>query len=211
MKLLLTSGGLTTDILRKKFLDLIEKDAESIKVAFIDTASKVEKDKGFVERDIENLKKMGEIEITRIDISDPKDAWESVIDSADVIWVEGGNTFYLLNEVVKSGLNNTLREIIEGKLYVGVSAGSILVTPSIAISGVEPGDPNNVGVSDLSGLSWVDFEVSPHTPDVVSLRNVEEYAKQSGRKLYAYDDQTAVLVEDNNISIVGDGFSKEIN
>ena len=50
--------------------------------------------------------------INMIDISDPKETWENILTNSDVIWVEGGNTFYLLQEFRKSGLDSSLRKYL---------------------------------------------------------------------------------------------------
>lgn len=204
MKLLLTSAGLTNQELKKTFISLLTKNSEENTVVFITTASNPEKNKNYVGEDVNNLKQTGINNILPIDVADKnKHEWIDKLQKADVIWVEGGNTYYLLDQFRKSGLINNFKEIIGDKLYVGVSAGSILVTPTIAISGVEPADFNIVNLKDLTGLSWVDFEVSPHTPDVVPYANVETYAKTSNLKIYAYDDGTGILVSEDKVEVVG--------
>ncbi len=211
MKLLLTSSGLSNDILRNKFLELIGKDPQDIKVAFIDTASKVEKDRSYVLEDVKNIESVGIKTIDVIDISEPKINWETILINSDVIWVEGGNTFYLLSELKNSGLINDMKDYIKNKLYVGVSAGSIIAGPSIATAGIEPADPNEVNLVDLSSYNWVSFDISPHTPSSVSLENISKYSKESGRKVYAYDDGTAVLVINDKIEFIGVGYTKIFN
>lgn len=211
MKLLLTSNGLTTDILRNKFLELVNKKAKDIQIAYIYTSSNVEEDKSYVEENKEDLRKMGIQNITAIDISLPKEEWWNSFIKTDVIWFEGGNTFYLLNQVRKSGLDKDLKDIIKDKLYVGVSAGSIIATPTIAVAAVEPPDINVVGLQDLTGLNWVPFEISPHTNSSVSLENIEKYAASTKNKVYAYDDTLALLVQNETVSIIGDGFCKVFN
>ena len=211
MKLLLTSGGLTNEILRNEFLSLVKKPAADISVAFITTAAKVEKNTSYMDEDINDLKIIGVNIVNKIDISDPRGIWEDVLRNSGVIWIEGGNTFYLLDELRKSGLDKTLINYLESKVFVGVSAGSIVVTPTIAIAQVEPADKNEVGITDLSSLDWVDFEISPHTSDVVPLVNLEKYVKGIKNKLYAIDDNSAVLLNDNDVKVIGGGFSKIFN
>jgi dipeptidase E len=100
---------------------------------------------------------------------------------------------------------------MSGKVYVGVSAGSIIITPNISIAEVEPADPNNVGLTNLTGLNIVDFEVSPHVPEMVSYENVEIYSKTTKNKIYAIDHNSAVLVRDAKIEMVGNVVSKIYN
>jgi dipeptidase E len=211
VKLLLTSAGLTNDILKKTFLDLVGKEPGDITIAFITTASNTEKNTDYIKRDRDNLKRLGVQYISLIDISQPETTWKEVLQKSDVIYVEGGNTFYLLDELRKSGLNTTLKNITRGKLYVGVSAGSIIVTPTIAIAQVEPADPNTVNLQDLTGLNWVPFEISPHTREVVPLANVEQYAASTVHPVYAFDDEVAIVVTEKKISFVGNGFNTIYN
>lgn len=211
MKLLLTSGGLTNNILKKEFLKLVGRPASEISIAFITTASKAEKDTSYVEVDIDAIKSIGVYKISRVDISDQTEKWQNVLQDCDVIWIEGGNTFYLLAELRKSSLDKSLKNYLGDKVFVGVSAGSIIVTPTIAVAEVEPADTNGIGIKDLSSLNWVDFEISPHTPDVVPVANIEKYALRIKNKLYAIDDNSAVLVNDSQIKVIGGGFSKIFN
>ncbi|MDQ5951624.1 MAG: dipeptidase [Patescibacteria group bacterium] len=208
MTIFLTSTGFSTETLKSTFLSLLTKPLGEIKVAFIDTASKVEKNTDYVDKDLEVLKSMGLKNVSRIDISEPQDNWIKILIQADIFYVEGGNTFYLLDKLRSSGLDKSLPRIIQNKIYVGVSAGSIVATPTIAIATVEPSDPNTVKMTDFTGLHIVDFEVSPHTPDSVPLKNVEKYAKKANNKIHAFDDQSALLVIDNTITVIGEGFNK---
>lgn len=208
MKLLLTSNGLSNEALKKEFLTMCGKKPSDVHVAFVTTASKVQKDTAYVENDLEILKDCGIGYVSQTDISDKTEHCEHVLFTADVIFVEGGNTFYLLDEFRKRKLDTTLIHFIKSKLYVGVSAGSILVTPTIAIANVDPPDNNFLGMTDFTGLSWVDFEVSPHTPCYVPLENVKEYAKQSTNDIYAYDDGVALKYVDGKIEFVGEGFQE---
>ncbi len=212
MKLLLTSAGFTNDILISTFRSMVDKPLDQISLAFITTASNVEQDTTYMQNDIERLKNLTIQNIHFIDIaSDEKDIWSQQMKNADVIYVEGGNTFYLLDEVRKSGFATVLKQCLDHSVYVGVSAGSILVTPTIAIAGVEPGDPNDVNLTDFTALGLVPFEVSPHTPDIVLWENVEQYAQSTSHPLYAYDNNCAIKVVDGKVEVVGGGEWKVFN
>ncbi|PIZ47970.1 hypothetical protein COY32_00750 [candidate division WWE3 bacterium CG_4_10_14_0_2_um_filter_41_14] len=205
MNLLLTSAGLSNKTLADTFIRLCPISVEKVSVAFIDTASKVESDDWFVEKDINILKTIGVKNIKRIDIAKPAKEWFATLVDAQVCFIEGGNTFYVLHHFKESGLIEEFGKLMSGKLFVGISAGSILATPTIGISTVEPADPNNVNLTDLTALNMVDFEVSPHTNDEVSIEGVKAYAKTAKNPVYAIDDNSAVLVENGNVSVVGEG------
>ncbi len=112
--------------------------------------------------DIKDLAELGlEVEIINLEnLTEPETV--SAFDLFDVIYVYGGNTFHLMNEANRSGFREHILEIIKNKLYVGVSAGSIIATPNISNAGWEPADPNTCGLVDMRGLNLVPFLVCPH-------------------------------------------------
>lgn len=83
---------------------------------------------------------------------------------ANILVISGGNTFTLLDHLRKSGLDEAIKKFTEKPEFVlsGFSAGAIVLTPSIASSGLKGGDINTVGIKDLSGLGIVDFEIFAH-------------------------------------------------
>jgi len=83
----------------------------------------------------------------------------------DVLYVQGGNTFYLLDRMRRSGADGIIRKLVaaHGTVYCGVSAGSIIAGPDIGVAGWSPDwDCNEVGLTDPTGLHLVPFIVSPH-------------------------------------------------
>lgn len=201
MKLLLTSAGLKNRSIQETFLKFVPSGS---KIAFITTASNAEENKDYINNDIVCLNNLN-MDVNCIDISESEDKWKNILTNSDVIFVDGGNTFYLLDELRKSKCDDILKAFVKSKFYVGVSAGSIIVTPSIEIASVEPGDPNDVGITDFTGLGLIDFELSPHTPDMVPYENVKKYSDTRKNKVYAYDDNTAILIEDKKVTIISEG------
>ena len=202
MKMLLTSDGITSDAIRQKLLDLVGSEPSVHTIAFIPTARNYEgANREKVDRTLDTLNSMG-FSVKLIDIE--KDAnWEEQISGCTVIFVGGGNTYYLMDQINKSGFGASLPKLLEGRVYVGDSAGSIVVTPSTDIAAVDDGDENIVQLSDTSGLGLVDFEVSPHTPEDVSISGNEEYAKTISHKLIAYDNGSAVVVDGDEVEVIG--------
>jgi len=213
MTLLLTSNGLKGK-LADIFPTLLRKPASENFVAFDITAAYGEEENPtWFEKFKDHLRQQGITNIEDVDLrSKSQKEIEDIFDRSDIIFVNGGNTFFLLDCMRKTGFEKALKKFLsEDKLYVGVSAGGIVVTPTIAIAGVEPGDPNNIGMQNFTGLNIVDFEFSPHVPDMVSYESVEEYSKTTHNKIYSVDDYAAVLVQDNKVSIIGDGKYKIYN
>lgn len=205
MKLFLTSAGLPRET-REYFLKLLDKDPKKVKVAFIPTAAYPEVDKWFVKAATDELEELGmSWEVVELK-NEGKDALLKKLKEFDVIYVNGGNTFYLLDWVRKSGFDQIIRQLLEeGKIYVGVSAGSIIAGPNIEVSGWDATwDKNVVGLKDLKGLSLVPFAVSPHFTEL-ERKILEEKSKDVDYPVWAITDKQAVLVDDKKIKIVGLG------
>ena len=149
----------------------------------------------------------------RTDIIDPTAAdvdWEKRLEEVNVVFLSGGNTFHLLNQVHKTGFDKWLVKNLDTKVYVGGSASTILVTPTIEIASMPPGDPNLPGLKDLTGLNWVNFEVEPHC-DKNRFAVVEKYATTKPYPVYAIDDETAIKMDGEKIEVVSEGSWMKFN
>lgn len=212
MKLLLTSSGVTSEPVKKSFLELIKKSPSRVIVAFIPTAGNPVKEEWYwelVKKDLATLKGMGFRSVIQVDISKVEpEIWKKQLSEADVIYIEGGNTFYLMDQIRKSGLDKELPQLLEKRTYVGVSAGSIVATPDISVASLEPPDENVAGLIDMGGLGLVDFEVCPHAPDMTSLESVKLFSKGRKWSMYTIADNSAVMVNDGEISFTGTGITK---
>jgi dipeptidase E len=206
MRLLLTSAGITNQSIADALTELVGKPASDTKVALVPTASNLEKgNKDWYIRQLTNLQKYDFSWIDIVDISASEVPWRERLAEVDVVVMSGGNTFHLLDQVRKSGFAEWLKENLEKKVYVGISAGSIIITPSIAIASVDNGDENLSGLTDLTGLALVNFEVSPHTPEHVSHEGNKKYLQTTSNELYALDDQSALKVVDGTVEAVSEG------
>jgi dipeptidase E len=102
------------------------------KLLFIDTAAEVEKgDKQWLMDDRQSLVDIG-FEVNDYTISDKtKDQLMKDLNPLDVIYVSGGNTFYLLQQAQQSGFIEVIQDLVSkhAKTYIGTSAGSIIAGP----------------------------------------------------------------------------------
>jgi len=83
----------------------------------------------------------------------------------DALYIQGGNTFHLLDQMRRSGADRIIPDLVagHGTVYCGVSAGSIVAGPEIGIAGWSPDwDRNEVGLTDLTGLRLIPIILSPH-------------------------------------------------
>lgn len=218
MKLLLTSAGLSNKTIVKAFSDLVGSPNEKVHIAFIPTASNVEEeDKGWLINDYSNLKKENYGCIDIVDISAlPKDIWLPRIKEANVIFVGGGNTFYLMSWLKKSGLDKILPELLETRIYVGISAGSMVATVNLRMSTSQKSYSERVfPLKDDNGLGFVNFHIRPHLNSKffpkVRVEYLQEKAKEIPEPIYAIDDDSAVLVNDNKVEVISEGKWKKFN
>ena len=212
MKFLLTSGGLTNKAIAQALLDLAGKPAENVSVAFIPTAANVEPgDKSWLINDLQNLKKQGFKVIDIIDISAlPQELWQPRIESADILFFSGGDTFYLMHWLKKSGLAELLPELLKSRVYAGISAGS-MVAGNLALRHNEQlyPDEDPAKYPSEQGLGFFDFHFRPHLNSShfprVRREILEALAKDLTEPIYALDDQSALKIVDGKIEVIGEG------
>ncbi len=205
MKLLLTSTGITNESIAKALDGLIGKPRKDVKIGYIPTAANMESgNKDWYIAQLTNLQNHGFYWIDIVEIADSDVDYGQRLSEVDVIFVSGGNTFHLLNKYRETGFGKWLEEALKTKIYVGVSAGSIVMTPSIEVANIPPRDQNYNNIKDLSGMNFVDFEVEPHC-EGDRFKVVEEYSKTSRRPIYAIDDDSVVMINDNEVSVITEG------
>ena len=133
-------------------------------VLCIDTATEPDGDNiPWFYADIKPMQDAG-LEVNRFSVTD-KTAEEikEAIDTHDVIYMSGGNTFYLLQQFQKAAALDVLREaVLAGKPYIGSSAGSALAATDIALVKDIDEPEKAPDLTDTKGLDLVDFRVFPH-------------------------------------------------
>ena len=199
-KLLLTSTGLANKNITNQFLQIIDKPVSQIKIIFIPTASRNDEELHYVQESKKELLDLGILEnnIKTLNLDKPVSFDE--VEDFDVIYVCGGNTFYLLKKVRETGFDKVIIEFAKtDKLYFGVSAGSILVCPNIDIA--SPFDENDVNLTDLTGLNLTDVIVSPHYKDEEKTI-IDNFKKKSQYEIVPLTDNQALLVLDGETKIV---------
>lgn len=203
MKLLLTSSGLSKRDIGVALQNMFDTSPSDVKVGFIPTAANVEPyNKDWLISQFAQLQRYGFCQIDIVDIAADGVDWRTRLDACDMLWLSGGNTFYLLDQVRKTGFDIWLKKNIDSKVYVGGSASTILVTPTIKIAdGV---DDNVVGLDDLTGLGLVDFEINVHC-NAAMCEATKEYADAVGHPVYALDDLSAIKVIDGNVEVISGG------
>jgi len=218
MKLLLTSGGLENQSIIKALSDLVQKPFSELKVAFIPTAANLEPDdKQWVIKDLVKLQELKFLSIDIVDVSAlPKEIWLERLKEVDIILVEGGNTYHLMYWFYHSGLSEELKELLKTKIYVGISAGTIVVTPSIINADFEkqPAQDINETIYD-EGLSLINFMIEPHINSPYfpesNFDELEKRSKEYKYPIYGLDDNSAIKVDGDKIEIISEGVWKKFN
>lgn len=148
-------------------------------------------------------KSVGLLELTALP-SISRDRWVPWIEEADILLVNGGDTLYLCHWLKESGVADLLTSYPK-KVWMGLSAGSLVMTPHLGDEFVEWVPPEGGDAT----LGIVDFFIFPHLdhPDLPAntMADAERWAVGIGRPAYAIDDQTAIRVVDGNVDVISEG------
>ena len=183
----------------------ITPELEGKTVTYIPTAGIAEDVEGMVEEETSTLESLGMM----VDVLEVSSAsYDSIVNSLtknDVIFVGGGNTFFLLQELRRSGADQILiREVEKGKLYIGESAGSIITCPDIGYCADMDSPEKAPNLTDYTGLDLVDFYIVPHIGNEEMGEAAEKAVEKYGSELElkAITDEQVILVEDGRVEIL---------
>ncbi|GEP40297.1 peptidase E [Nocardioides psychrotolerans] len=219
MKLLLTSGGITNLSIQSALVELLGKRVAECSALCIPTAQWGHPMCGpasvrrFVVGDPPSpmcslsWESMGVLELATLP-SVGEERWVPWVREADVLLVDGGDATYLCHWMQQSGLAALLPSLPE-TVWVGVSAGSMVMTPRIGEDFVEwPSAPDDrtLGVVDFSIFPHLGHEMMPEN----TLAKAERWAVEIGGPAYAIDDQTAIKVTDGAVEVVSEGQWKQL-
>ena len=150
-------------------------------VAFIPTASIHEDFNQYVEEGREALVALGltikELEITQCEQKEIRE----VLRNCDCIYITGGNTFFLMQELRRTGTDRLIVEQVEeGKLYIGESAGAMVFAPNIEYAKKMDNHLSMTpGFNDFTALGIVNFYPVVHF------------------KSYPFEESTQTVIREN--------------
>ncbi|MEE0434659.1 MAG: Type 1 glutamine amidotransferase-like domain-containing protein [Peptococcaceae bacterium] len=190
-------------------IDLVQSALPNLQgkmVTYIPTAANVEDAEGIVEAESQLLEKLG-LKVQVLDVAQETPAViAQCLRTNDVIYIGGGNTFYLLQELRRSGADLILREVIgAGKLYIGESAGAAIVCPDIGYC-AEIDDSTLAPAlnGDFTALGIVTFTIVPHIDNPfmgAGAQNIlEKYS--SSLLLQAITDEQAIRVQGDAVTVL---------
>ena len=183
---------------------LIKEEIENKKVAFIPTASLREGYTGYVGSARKLFKKLGAI-VTELDIStEAYSTIQSVFEEADVIYFTGGNSFFLMDQLRKTETDELLKkELANGKLMIGESAGAIICAPTIQYIEQMDEKPEDYSQEDNEGLDLIDFYVLPHYLTAPFKKITERImAEFSDLNICAINNHQAIIVNDEGSKVI---------
>ena len=218
MRLLLTSAGVKNTSIRDALVDMLGKPIAEAGALCIPTAAYAIRGGaasarrlicGFAATPLCELgwKSLGVLELTALPSLD-RDDWIPMLRETDALLVGGGDPLYLCHWMRQSGLADLFPSLRPETVYLGVSAGSTVLTPEVGedFIGWRPpsGDDSTLGVIDFSIFPHLDNEALPNN----SMANAERWAAGLSAPAYAIDDQTAIRVSDGSVEVVTEGHWK---
>jgi len=223
VKLLLTSSGIRNASIQQALVDLLGKPISESTALFVPTAlypfpgssaRAVDALRGIGNSKLCDLgwKSLGLLELTALP-SIQRESWVPTLQETDALLVWGGNVSYLRRWMRESGVADLLPSL-DRLVYVGVSAGSIVMTPinCDAEWNREFALPAELETEvDESALGFVDFTMWVHVdnPDPIfeehSMEKVEKWAKSVPIATYALDDESAIKVSGDNVEVISEG------
>ncbi len=216
MKLLLTSTGLHNQTQRDALHDLLGKPFASADVVFVPTASLAEPgDHSWFIADLNRLYGLGWREFDILELNGlPRQMVLDRLMHADVIYVEGGSHYHLARSITGNGLADGLLHALEDRVYVGVSAGSMIFSRNLNEHSADiigdTADLHVLGATTLvPPLGLFDWYLKPHlySPDFPERGDdwADRIAARADFPIYFIDDDTAIRVDGDETDIVSEG------
>jgi len=214
MKLLLTSAGISNRTIRNALVELLGKPVAESNALFIPTAIYgIPGGGGIVRKVIDGSlgdpfcnmgwKSLGLLELTALP-SIKQELWLPILEETDALLVGGGDCQYLVYWMQQSGLAALLPSLLRKTVYVGLSAGSMIMTRFGTTYGNHtlPAETDKcLGLVNMAIHPHLDYESFPEN----SLANLEKLAATIPLPSYAIDDQTAIKVIDDTVEVISEG------
>ena len=220
--MLLTSNGITNESLRSALAELVGRRFGAARVVFIPTASvAVAGDHGWFIEDLTRLHALRWREFDVLELNGlPAPTVLQRLRHADVIYAEGGNHYHLANSIIANGLADEMKGILEEKVYVGVSAGSMIFSKSLSErTGEAFGEQDDLRLLGEtvahSPFGLFDWYLKPHLNSPGFPERTVAWFERAAAKLdgpvYVIDDDSAVRVRGDEVDVVSEGDWRLLN
>jgi len=218
VKLLLTSAGIKNPSIHDALVDLLGKPITESSALCIPTANHAQVGGAvrawrFVSGQEPRTpmcelgwKSLGLLELTALPSID-QELWVPTVQETDVLLVNGGDPLFLSYWMRQSGLADLLPSL-DGTVYVGLSAGSMVMAPRIGEDFVRwrppTGGDETLGFVGFSIFPHLDHEMLPEN----TMADAERWAAGMSGPAYAIDDETAIKVADGAVEVISEGHWK---
>src|ERR1700761_9514412 len=214
MKLLLTSAGISNAGIHGALTELLGKPVSEASALFVPTAIYGIPNGGEIVRKVicgtlgdpfcdMGWKSLGLLELTALSSIKPE-IWLPMLRDTDALLVGGGDCQYLTYWMQRSGLANLLPSLLQKTVYVGLSAGSMIMTRYGTTFGnhtLPQESDKSLNILDMAIHPHLDYELFPEN----SLANLEKLAATLPMPSYLIDDQTAIKIVDGTIEVISEG------
>jgi dipeptidase E len=189
-----------------KLTFLFEKPLDQLKIVCIPTAANIyaADKKDWLFEEMKSFTDLG-MKLTEFDIlgKTEKEVADQIKD-ADIVYVTGGNTYYLIEQMQKCNFKSTIKSFLEtGGFYIGSSAGMVVTCPTIDFIG-DLDDPAKASTTDYSGLGLVDFKIFPHVDHPKykeKIRDIIKKLENVENSIFGLSDNQALLITNNFIEM----------
>ena len=213
MKLLLTSGGVTNPTIHAALVEMTGKPIAECHTLLVPTAlwghpmcgpnsvrGSIAAEPRWQHQSGLGWGSLGVLELTALPTVGAE-RWVPWVQEADVLLVDGGDATYLHHWMLASGLADLLPSLAD-KVWVGISAGSMVMTPRIGadfVSWESAPDDRTLGV--------VDFSIFPHLDafSTNTMADAERWAAGIDGPAYVIDEETAIQVVDGSVEVISEG------
>ena len=216
LKFLLTSAGISNKSIHNALVDLLGKPIAESSALIIPTsaywfaqgpAMAYRLITGKARTPLAELgwKSLGVLELTALPSID-KQNWIPQVREIDALLVGGGDPMYLCEWMRQSGFADLVPSLRPEIVYVGVSGGSMAVTPSLGET------YNGRDTRGFHALGLVDFSMGVHLdhPDMPdnSLAEYMKWVVGVPVPTYVIDDETAIQVVNGAVEVISEGHWK---
>lgn len=201
-KIILTSMGFNPKI-KSAFLKVVGKPWREIRMVMIPTgATRTAYERKYIKMTENQLRKFGLKELKVLHLDKQKTTFADV-KGFDVMYMCGGSTYWLMQQIRKSGFDTVARRFVKkGGTYFGISAGSIVAGINIAITGWgSAGEENDVRLKDLRGISLVPLAIFPHYEPKLK-KEVRDFQKTVSYPVVALNNMQALIMRGSSSRII---------
>ncbi|MDQ0859756.1 Type 1 glutamine amidotransferase-like domain-containing protein [Bacillus sp. V2I10] len=189
-KIILTTNGFSSENIKKKFLEQIDIDKKEIRIAIITTASHHKENNKYAKKAKVDLTNLG---FQKIEFCDVEHDNLDYLSSSNIIYLSGGNPFYLLHHLRKSGADNKLKDLSKrNTVFVGVSAGAMVLGPDIGVANFFTPEMNSIKLNNFNALKITKTAIFPHY-DREELF-IEKNGKSIEERLFKYENDNKSTV-----------------